>query len=124
MRTLFRTGLAFSAMTIVLPTIAPAQTTGPFDGNYGGVSIQGSGGRSCTVAGPVPRPLTISGGNAQTSMGMQGDIVFQGPVGPQGVLMLRSPKGTIISGRVDAGGNASGQLAMGVCSYEIVWRKK
>ena len=57
MRTLFRTGLAVSAMTIALPTVAPAQTTAAFDGTYGGVSIQGSGGRTCTAAGPAPRPL-------------------------------------------------------------------
>jgi hypothetical protein len=121
---LFRICLTVSAMIIALPTVALAQTSNTFDGTYAGVSIQNNGSRSCTPTGPVPRPLTVSGGNAQNLMGMGGDVAFTGAVGAQGGAMMRSPKGTVMNLRIDAGGSASGQLTLGACTYQMVWRKK
>jgi hypothetical protein len=108
MPTLFRTWLTVSAMAIALPAVASAQTSNAFDGTYVGVSVQDSGGKGCTPAGTAPRPLTISGGNAQALMGMGGDVAFTGAVGAGGSAMMRSPKGSVLNLRIDAGGSASG----------------
>jgi hypothetical protein len=123
MRTLFRIGLAVSAMTLATPVAAQAQAVTNFDGSYGGVSLTASGsGHSCAAASPVPGPLTISGGTAKTA---QGQVVFQGTVNAQGGLTLHSTLGTLMIGRVDPSGNATAGLTIGQgCTYSFAWKKR
>ena len=122
MRPLFRIWPMLSAMMIALPMVAAAQTTA-FDGTYIGVSIQGTGGRSCTPSAPAPRPLTIAGGNARLVIGISSSV-FQGPIDPQGGLRLHSGHGALLTGQVDASGNASGQILLEHCAYQMTWRKR
>jgi hypothetical protein len=123
MRTLFRIGLAVSAMALAAPVTARAQAVTNFDGNYGGVSLTASGGsHACTVASPVPGPLTISGGNAKTA---QGQAVFQGTVTAQGGLTLHSPLGTLMTGRIDPSGAVTAGMTVGQgCTYSFAWKKR
>ena len=123
MRTLFRIGLAVSAMALAAPVAARAQAVTNFDGSYGGVSLTASGsGHSCAAASPVPGPLTISAGNARTA---QGQAVFQGTVTAQGGLSLHSPMGTLMTGRIDPSGTATAGLTIGQgCTYSFAWKKR
>jgi hypothetical protein len=93
-----------------------------FDGHYGGVSLTASGNRTCVAASPVPGPLTISGGNANTT---QGPSAFQGTVNAQGVLSLHSAMGTPMSGKIDGSGTATAGLTLGSgCTYSFTWKKR
>jgi len=106
-----------------LPALAQSITT--FDGTYAGVSLQGTGNaKGCTTSSTVPRPLTISGGNAKTVMGAQGDLVFQGTVSAQGVLSMKGSSGGLLTGKVDGSGNASGAVSGSLCTYTMTWRKQ
>ena len=49
---------------------------------------------------------------------------FQGTVNAQGVLSMRGAAGGLLTGKVDAGGNASGQVSGNLCTYTMIWRKQ
>ena len=123
MQMLCRISLAASAMAIAAPIGAQAQAVTSFDGSYAGVSLTASGsGHSCAAASPVPAPLTISGGNATT---VQGQASFQGTVTAQGVLSMKTGMGSIMTGKVDAGGGASAAVTTSHdCTYSFTWRKR
>jgi hypothetical protein len=120
---LLRMALPVAVVVIVAPVCAQAQAVASFDGTYAGVSLTASGsGHSCAAASPVPAPLTITGGNARTQ---QGQALFQGAVSAQGGLTLHSALGTVMTGKVDAGGAASAGLTTGHdCTYSFTWKKK
>jgi hypothetical protein len=123
MRMLSSVALVAAVMAIAAPISARAQAVARFDGTYAGVSLTTSGsGHSCEASSPVPAPLTISGGNAKTQ---QGQAVFQGTVSAQGALSLRSALGTVMTGKIDAGGTASAGLNTGHdCTYSFTWKKR
>jgi|SRR5579872_836442 len=123
MRTLFRTALVLPAIVFAAPTGALAQAAASFDGTYAGVSLMTSGsGHSCAAASPVPGPLMISGGKANST---QGQTVLQGTVSAQGNLTMRTALGTVFTGKVEADGTAHGGLMSGHdCTYTFTWKKR
>jgi hypothetical protein len=118
---LFRIAVTIWAIAIAVPALAQAVTG--FDGQYGGVSLTTNGGsRACVAASPIPGPLTISGGNANTT---QGQSVFQGTVSVQGVLSLHTAVGTLMTGKIDGGGTATAGVTVGQsCVYSFTWKKR
>jgi hypothetical protein len=126
MRGLLARRLAFSALAMILPASALAQASIAYDGVYAGVSIEGAGQGKCTTVGPMPRPLTISGGNARTVMGSRGELRYQGTVNAEGMLTLHDDAGTPMTGKIDAGGNATASVPgiKSVCTYHLTWRKR
>src|SRR5436309_1890510 len=92
---------AIAAASLAMPTFAqtPASTTA-FDGTYAGVSrtlegtMRGGATRSCPPNGR-PAPLTIVNGIARTPW----DGTAEGPVTPQGVVVMRAPHGQQFDGQ-------------------------
>jgi hypothetical protein len=122
--------LAFVACILVTPAAAqaPAPTTTVFDGAYLGVSrtfeeatVPAHEGRTwthfCSSYG-LPAPLTIVNGVART----QWVGTAEGSVSPQGVLVMRGPRGHRFDGQIDGHGTVTGRMT-GPCSYQFVWQK-
>ena len=126
MRNLARTVCALAALTAAAPVPAQAQTTTAFDGTYRGVSRQlegaafGGSARACPVQNGPPAPLRIVNGVARA--GSQ-EILMEGSVTAQGVLVMHNSRGARFEGRIDGQGQASGRLMFG-CSYLFVWQRQ
>ena len=129
MRNLAKAICATAALALPIPTVAQVTTTA-FDGTYASVSrtLEGSAygpgatTRLCWDSGVVaapPGPLTIVNGFAR----WQGLVAtFEGSVSPQGVVVMRNPRGIRFDGGIDSKGTVTGRIT-GNCSYWMVWRK-
>jgi hypothetical protein len=119
--------LTTAACAAALPATAqaPAPLTTAFDGTYLGVSRtleeEWERGRTwarwCNNLPGVPVPLTIVNGIARG-----GNIVGEGSVNQQGVLVMRSSSGGRFEGQIDPQGAVRGRRT-GNCSYQFVWQK-
>jgi len=121
---------AIYAAALIMPIPAGAQgTTTAFDGTYSGVSrtlertmaVPRSG---CAPSGGAA-PLTIVNGIARTLWGRPAEA--EGPVSPQGVLIMRTPDGHRFDGQINNGeGTVTGRFGgrPGGCTYQMVWQKK
>jgi hypothetical protein len=124
MRTLARASCALIVLAAALPMLAQAQTTTAFDGTYRGISRQlegasfGGSTRACPAGGMLA-PLRIVNGAARAG---SAELPMEGSVTPQGVLTMRSARGTF-QGSIDGQGRASGRLTAG-CSYQLVWQRQ
>src|SRR3954471_4873440 len=78
------------------------------------------GTRSCALPNGVPEPLTILNGVARAGAA---DNPMEGTVTPQGVLTMRSQRGSLLQGSIGVQGRATGRLTAG-CSYQFVWQKQ
>src|SRR4051794_8393564 len=112
MRNLARIVCVLAAFTTTVP--AQAQATTAFDGTYRGISRQlegasyGGTARACPPGG-IPAPLRIVNGAARAG---SADSPMEGSVTPQGVLTMRSARGTF-QGSIDGQGQATGRLIAG-----------
>jgi hypothetical protein len=124
MRNLTKAICVISVLALPLP-LAAQQTTRAFDGRYQGVSNELSrttASLSCRLPppNPVPPPLTIVNGNAQTAA--LGDM--EGSVNAQGGLVMRNSKnGQRPEGQIDAQARATGQVSGTNCYWRVVWQK-
>jgi hypothetical protein len=120
---------AICALALIMLISAGAQgTTTAFDGTYSGVS------RTLERTMAVPRPgcapgggaapLTIVTGIARTLWGRPAEA--EGPVSPQGVLVMRTPDGHRFDGQINGEGTVTGRFGgrPGGCTYQMVWQKK
>ena len=108
-----------------LPIEAAAQGTNPFDGAYRGISVtvskySGSNpfreGRCPAPASPTPPTLRIANGTARAGP-------FEGAVTPQGALRMKTERGFIAEGRIDAQGNVQAQGSGTGCVWNYLWQK-
>jgi hypothetical protein len=125
MRNLARAICVISGLTLPVP-LAAQQTTTTFDGRYRGVSNEmgrSTASLSCRLPppNPVPPPLTISNGQAQT--GALGGL--QGTVNTQGVLVMRnSNNAQRFEGQIDSQGRVTGQVSGTNCYWRVVWQRQ
>jgi hypothetical protein len=114
-----------SGLVLPLPLVAQ-QTTTAFDGRYRGVSNElgrATATLSCRLPppNPVPPPLTISNGQAQTAA-LGG---LQGTVNAQGALVMRNNNnGQRFEGQIDAQGQVAGQVSGTNCYWRVVWQRQ
>ncbi len=126
MRNFGRAVCMLAALPAAFPILAQAQTTTAYDGTYRGISRQleggsfGGGTRGCALPNGVPEPLTILNGVARAGAA---DNPMEGTVTPQGVLTMRSQRGSVLQGSIGVQGRATGRLTAG-CSYQFVWQKQ
>jgi hypothetical protein len=126
----------FSAGAIAqTPSASTAGTR--FDGTYAFVSSTKVNETYSTLSGQmgqcsdrVAGPLTIVNGQARYSgFGRRSPVEFEGMVGLQGELAMRSVSHGVqyeinISGRVDSIGSARARQNGYICSYDFVWQKQ
>ena len=98
--------------TALTPTPAETQTTNDFDGTYAGVSrkriTQGGRGPQCEAEG-VPESLIISNGVISSAGGG-----YDGSVNPQGLAVIRTPRGSRIMLRSLKAPSAAATMAQAV----------
>ncbi len=113
--------------TALTPTPAETQTTNDFDGTYAGVSrkriTQGGRGPQCEAEG-VPESLIISNGVVSSAGGG-----YDGSVNPQGLAVIRTPRGSRINAQVAQGTisgsyNGTGGPDGRRCTNTYVWQKQ
>jgi hypothetical protein len=113
--------------TALTPTPAASQAANAFDGTYAGVSrkliTQGGRGPQCEAEG-VPESLVISNGVISAAGG-----AFEGSVNPQGIAVIRTPRGSRINAQVAQGTisgtyNAAGGPSGVGCTNTFVWQKQ
>lgn len=118
------TTAVFAISILASPILTWAQGTPTnFDGRYRGVSNQVGtvSNAPCRIPAPnpVPPPLIIVNGHAQTQFG-----AMEGTVGPQGALVMKMNSGQLFQGNIDARGTATGQVAGSNCYWRLVWQKQ
>jgi hypothetical protein len=114
-------------MSVMVPSVAAAQSTSAFDGTYKGVSNEAiGGGPACDPFAATPRPLTIRNGEAQFPGGPHGEIMFRGHVSPQGDLKMQDNRTDTITGTIDPNGKATGNVTFDdpSCTLTAVWQKQ
>jgi hypothetical protein len=124
MRYLTKAICIMAVLTLPLP-LAAQGTTRAFDGTYVGVSDEMRAARqnaACRLPppNPVPPPLTIVNGHAQT-LAIGG---MEGSVNEQGALVMHQKTGVLFSGQIDAQGTVKGQLTGDYCYWLVVWQKR
>ncbi|HUI34672.1 MAG TPA: hypothetical protein VLX67_03990 [Stellaceae bacterium] len=115
MRTLFRTSLMASAMSIALSGAALAQAA--YSGTYVGVS--GTVNNSHCEAAQTPGPLTIANGAVSSATGF-----FTGTVDANGHVVMHTKGSSRFEGNIDAAGNLTAGGGPPSCAYTFVWKKR
>jgi hypothetical protein len=81
----------------------------------------------------IPGPLTIVKGQPRFSISIPGKPAeFEGTLGPQGELTMRSvlsntgarPTERMLNGRIDVNGMVRARLNGVNCNYDFIWRKQ
>jgi hypothetical protein len=109
------------AMPIAAQSPAPATTTA-FDGTYLGVSVTvehtlGATGATRFCGRGPPGTLKIVNGIAWR------DDRAAGSVSAQGVLAMRTARGSRIDGQIDGHGTITARLTS-YCSWRLIWQKQ
>src|SRR5215471_10766859 len=98
-----------AGLILASPVAAPAQTHAAYDGTDGGVSatLLNPGTRETRSCGPLKAPptLTITGGVVHIDWGTG---PFNGPIGPQGTIVLKNDYQSRLHAQIDAQGNVKG----------------
>jgi hypothetical protein len=128
-RSLISSMRAICTAALITPIPAGAQGTATaFDGTYSGVSRTLERTMAVPKSGCAPSggaaPLTIDNGIARTLWGRPAQA--EGPVSPQGVLIMRTPDGHRFDGQINGEGTVTGRFGgrPGGCTYQMVWQKK
>lgn len=104
--------------TLRMQKIASLGPATPFDGDYIGVSRElTDGGAGCSPSGVLGGTLIFRDG---VVLGQ-----WQATVSPQGIVSLRTPKGTQIHGQIDRQGIITGRgTDYAGCTNIFIWRKQ
>jgi hypothetical protein len=130
--------VAFSSLLAAAYAQAPPPSTAVtrFDGTYAFVSSKKVNETYTALAGQMGQcsdriagPLIIVNGQARYSgFGRRSPAEFEGMVGSQGELSMRSVMRGVqyeirVSGRIDSTGTVSARQNGYICSYDFIWRR-
>jgi hypothetical protein len=119
MKQLFLLGMPLLLVSACAQESPPTPTTTAFDGLYGHGAVTAMNPPECRKI-PLPPNLTIKGGSALFQVD---NLIFQGPVTPQGALVMNTASGQTLRGQIDSHFVLTAHVAGPNCAYDMTWSR-